>query len=76
MKSKMNSFLSAVDGVLGCIYTASIDDQFRFCDYIRFFGRRAYISFKSDPYPMCAFYTALVVKQAKNSIYDITNQFE
>ncbi len=24
-----------------------------------FFGRRAYISFKSDPYPMCAFYTAL-----------------
>ncbi len=24
-----------------------------------FFGRRACISFKSDPYPMCAFYTAL-----------------
>ncbi len=24
-----------------------------------FFGQRAYISFKSDLYPMCAFYTAL-----------------
>ncbi len=24
-----------------------------------FFGQRAYISCKSDPYPMCAFYKAL-----------------
>ncbi len=46
-------------GVIGYIYTAGLDDQFRFCDYIRFFRRRAYISFKSDPFPMCAFYTAL-----------------
>ncbi len=30
-----------------------------FVTILDFFGRRAYISFKSDPYPMCAFYTAL-----------------
>ncbi len=41
-----------------------------------FFGQRAYIFFlKRDPYPMCAF-TLHLVKQAKNSIYDKTNQFE
>ncbi len=42
---------------------------------IRFFGRRAYISFKSDPYPICAFYTALGWNKPKIA-YDITNQFE
>ncbi len=44
---------------IGCIYTAGLYDQFWFCDYIRFFEQYAYISFKSDPQPMCAFYTAL-----------------
>ncbi len=34
---------------IGCIYTAGLDGQFRFCDYVQFFERHAYISFKSDP---------------------------
>ncbi len=34
------------------VTSAGLDEQLTICDYIRFL-------LKSDPYPMCAFYTAL-----------------
>ncbi len=41
-----------------------------------FFTRRAYISFKKVTRIRCVHFTLHLVKQVKNSIYDITNQFE
>jgi len=41
--------------ISGCIYTAGLDAQIRFSDYIRFFDDPLTSSFKSDPYPIFAF---------------------
>ncbi len=61
---------------LHCIYTASLDDQFRFCDYIWFFLDDVLTFLLKVTRIRCVHFTLHLWWNKPKIAYDITNQFE